>query len=53
MWEHGCGCVPVVEANDRVVGTITDRDICMAAYFRGKGLHEIRIGDAMGRLTSS
>src|SRR5438132_9736717 len=27
MAEHDCGCVPVVDDNKRVIGTLTDRDI--------------------------
>ncbi len=30
MWDHDCGCVPVVDANGKAVGMITDRDVCMA-----------------------
>jgi len=37
MWERDCGSVMVTEPNGRLVGIITDRDICMAAYTRGKG----------------
>lgn len=29
LWKEGCGTLPVVE-NGRVVGIITDRDICIA-----------------------
>jgi CBS domain-containing protein len=46
MWERDCGIVPVVEEGPtrRVVGVVTDRDACMAAYTRG--CHsQIRIGD--------
>lgn len=51
MWERDCGFVPVVETGDgaRVVGVLTDRDACMAAYTRGKPLEEIRAGDVMSR----
>ncbi len=28
--EHDCGILPVVDADYRVVGVLTDRDICMA-----------------------
>jgi CBS domain-containing protein len=49
MWEYDCGCVPVVDASGRVTGMVTDRDICMSAYFRGAALREISIGDAMSR----
>src|SRR5690606_14453266 len=40
MWEYDCGCVPVCTGNGapRVVGMLTDRDICMAALFSGKPL---------------
>ncbi len=46
MWEGDCGCIPVV-ASDRVVGVVTDRDACMAAYTRGRPLWEIPVRDAM------
>jgi CBS domain-containing protein len=49
MWEHDCGSIPVVDASGRAVGMITDRDICMAAYFKGRSLHEITIGDSMAK----
>jgi CBS domain-containing protein len=48
MWDRDCGCIPIQDG-DRVVGMITDRDICMAAYFNGKSLQDIRIADAMTR----
>lgn len=48
MWEHDCGAVPVV-ADEKVVGMITDRDICMAAYTQGKPLWEIRVDGVMSR----
>jgi len=50
MWEADCGCVPVLAAGDggaRVAGMITDRDICMAAYFQGRPLTEIGVSSAM------
>lgn len=49
MWERDCGFVPVAEPspNRRLVGIVTDRDLCMAAYTRGRSLGEIRIGDVM------
>jgi hypothetical protein len=42
MWNHDCGVLPVIGANGaaRVVGMITDRDICMCAYFQGKPIGE-------------
>lgn len=49
MWEEDCGCVPVVAADMRVVGMITDRDICMATYTQSRAPREIRVGDVMSR----
>jgi CBS domain-containing protein len=47
MWENDCGCIPVVESASQVVGMITDRDICMAAYTRGTSLHNVHVSHAM------
>ena len=49
MWEHDCGCVPVISANGdgHLIGIVTDRDIAMAAYTQGKQLWAIPIGAAM------
>jgi CBS domain-containing protein len=48
MWEADCGFVPVVDpATRRVIGVITDRDVCMASYTRGRTLAELRVRDAM------
>lgn len=49
MWENDCGCVPVVDGDLRVVGMITDRDVCMAAYTQGRLLSEIDVGSVMSR----
>jgi CBS domain-containing protein len=50
MWEHDCGIVPVVaegNGSGRVVGMISDRDVCMAAYTQGRPLQEIPVASAM------
>jgi predicted transcriptional regulator len=49
MWEHDCGCVPVVDERNVLVGMITDRDACMAAYTRGLRLDEIPVHTVMTR----
>lgn len=49
MWEADCGCVPVVDAARRVVGMLTDRDICMAAYTQGRLLSAIPVAAAMSK----
>jgi CBS domain-containing protein len=47
MWEHDCGVVPVIDADRRVVGIVTDRDLCMAAYTKALALGQLRVRDAM------
>jgi CBS domain-containing protein len=49
MWESDCGVVPVVGDDGRVVGMVTDRDICMAAYTHGQPLWQILVSSAMAR----
>jgi len=53
MWEEDCGCVPVVEEakieRPRLVGILTDRDICMAAYTQGRPLDAIQVQSIMQR----
>lgn len=56
MWERDCGCVPVVVQEDggaRVVGMLTDRDICMAAYTQGRPLDAIKVSTAMSKRVCS
>jgi CBS domain-containing protein len=49
MWEQDCGSVPVIADDGKLVGMITDRDICMAAYLRHQPLHECAVADVMSR----
>lgn len=49
MWEHDCGAVPVTDEGGRVVGILTDRDICMAAYTQGMPLGQIPVSVAASR----
>jgi CBS domain-containing protein len=49
MWERDCGFVPVVDEESRVVGVVTDRDLCMAAYTQGRPLQEITLSSVMSR----
>jgi len=49
MWEHNCGSVPVVNAENRVVGMITDRDIAMAAYINGNRLVDTPVSTTQSR----
>jgi CBS domain-containing protein len=49
MWECDCGAVPVLDADDKLVGMITDRDICIAGHMQGKPYAEIPVSTAMSR----
>jgi CBS-domain-containing membrane protein len=49
MWEADIGAVPVLDDKERVVGMLTDRDICMAAHIRGLPLFEIVAAEVMSR----
>jgi CBS domain-containing protein len=53
MWDNDCGCLPVVDQDNRIVGILTDRDIAMAAYAQGLPLHAMRAEDAMTRVVVS
>ena len=48
MWRKDCGFVPVVDdGTRRVVGVITDRDICMASATRHEAPEAISVRDTM------
>ena len=47
MWEGDCGAVPVVTDDRKVIGMITDRDICIAAATRSKPPAEIRASEVI------
>jgi len=54
MWQTDCGCVPVIDGSSkRVIGMITDRDICMAAYLSGQPLQALTIEGAMAKTVYS
>src|ERR1035437_7495063 len=45
MWNNGCGALPVLDGGEKVVGMITDRDICIAAGTRNRIPSEIQVRD--------
>ncbi len=49
MWDHDCGVVAVVGDDGKLVGMITDRDVCMAAYTQDRPLGELEVNIAMAR----
>ncbi|HEX2692262.1 MAG TPA: CBS domain-containing protein [Kofleriaceae bacterium] len=49
LWDNDCGVLPVVGGDGRLVGIITDRDICMSAWSRGQLLSTIHVDEAMSK----
>jgi CBS domain-containing protein len=43
MWDRDCGVLPVVTSDGRVIGMITDRDICMAVATKGRTADRISV----------
>lgn len=46
LWDRDVGVVPVV-GGGKLVGMITDRDVCMAAYLQGRPLRDLRVAGVM------
>ena len=47
MWENDCGVLPVVNVEDKVVGMITDRDICFGATTKSRPPSEVSVGEVI------
>lgn len=47
MWDYDCGIVPVVTDGGKVVGLITDRDICIAGATGNRRLSNIAVKEIM------
>ena len=47
MWDNDCGVLPVVAEGEKVIGLVTDRDICMAAALKGRPLADITVADTI------
>jgi CBS domain-containing protein len=45
MWLASCGAVPVVVGDGKVVGILTDRDICFAVSARDRPASDIRVSE--------
>ncbi len=45
MFDGDCGTLPVVEKDGKVIGMITDRDICMAVATRRQDIADIKVGE--------
>ncbi len=50
MWERDCGALPVLQqGGDRVLGVITDRDVCMATFMKSAPPSKILVHTAMSK----
>jgi len=53
MWNANCGFLPVQSADGKIIGVITDRDICIALGTRNCPAGEVSVGEVMsGKLHS-
>src|SRR5262245_6899704 len=49
MWDHDIGAVPVIDDSGQLVGIVTDRDACIAAYMQSQPLHAMPVWIAMSK----
>jgi CBS domain-containing protein len=47
LWENDCGWLPIADGEGKVVGVVTDRDICMAVATKNRLASEIRVREVM------
>lgn len=47
MWENDCGVLPIIKDGLKVIGMITDRDICMAAAMRDTNPSHVSVEEVM------
>jgi CBS domain-containing protein len=52
MWENDCGILPIIK-DRKVVGMITDRDICMATAMKDRSPSHISVEEVMSRTVYS
>ena len=47
MWENDCGVLPIIKDGRKVIGMITDRDICMGVAMRDANPSSISVEEVM------
>jgi len=47
MWDNDCGVLPIIKDGRKVVGMITDRDICMAMAMRDTNPSSVSVEEVM------
>lgn len=48
LWDNDCGILPVKDESGKVVGMISDRDICIATVTKNRLASEITVGEVSG-----
>jgi predicted transcriptional regulator len=46
LWQNNCGSLPVVDSDGKLLGVITDRDMCIALGTRNVRASEVAVRDA-------
>lgn len=47
MWDNDCGVLPIIKDGRKVIGMITDRDICMAVAMRDTNPSSVSVEEVM------
>lgn len=47
MRSRDCGVIPVVDENKKVIGMLTDRDLCLAVVARNRKASDVKTGELM------
>ncbi len=47
MWDNDCGVLPIIKDGRKVIGMITDRDICMAVAMRDRNPSSVSVEEVM------
>ncbi len=45
LWTRNCGMLPIVDAKRKVIGVVTDRDLCVALGTRNRLAGQITVGE--------
>jgi CBS domain-containing protein len=53
LWRQNCGILPIVDSKEKVVGLVTDRDICVALGTRNRLPSDITVSEvASGKVVA-
>ena len=47
MWENDCGVLPIIKDGRKVIGLITDRDVCMGSAMRDRNPSAVSVEEVM------